>query len=86
MKVSDEFTVPVCNSHHDQLHRVSNERAFWAQNGIRDPLELAARLWKASRDHRKDGPLASTSALDLDLEPEFSEPHLRTVPAAQQGS
>ncbi len=34
MKVSDEFTVPLCNTHHDQLHRTGDERAFWARNGI----------------------------------------------------
>ena len=52
MKVSDEFTVPVCNTHHDQLHRAGDERAFWAQQGFRDPLKYAARLWEASRGQR----------------------------------
>ena len=52
MKVSDEFTVPVCNTHHDQLHRSGDERAFWAQHGIREPLKFAARLWEASRNQR----------------------------------
>ena len=45
MKVSDEFTVPLCNTHHDQLHRTGDERAFWARNGIIEPLKYAARLW-----------------------------------------
>ena len=54
MKVSDEFTVPVCNTHHDQLHRTGDERAFWARQGFRDPLKYAARLWEASRDQRND--------------------------------
>jgi len=49
MKVSDEFTVPVCNTHHDQLHRVSDERASWARHGFVDPLKYAARLWQASK-------------------------------------
>ena len=40
MKVSDEFTVPVCNTHHDQLHRSGDERAFWARNGFVDPLKV----------------------------------------------
>jgi len=51
LKVSDEFTLPLCNIHHDQLHRSGDERAWWARSGIIDPLKLAARLWAASRGH-----------------------------------
>ena len=51
LKVSDEFTLPLCNVHHDQLHRTGDERAWWARSGIIDPLKLAARLWAASRGH-----------------------------------
>ena len=40
MKVSDEFTVPLCNTHHDQLHRSGDERAFWAQHGIHRAAEV----------------------------------------------
>ncbi len=47
LKVSDEFTVPLCNIHHDQLHRAGDERAWWARNGIIDPLKFAHRLWHA---------------------------------------
>ena len=36
LKVSDEFTVPLCNGHHDSLHRTGDERAWWARNGHRD--------------------------------------------------
>ncbi len=49
MKVSDEFTLPLCNTHHDALHRTGDERAWWARHGIIDPLKIAARLWEASR-------------------------------------
>jgi hypothetical protein len=49
LKVSDEFTVPLCNGHHDSLHRTGDERAWWARNGILDPLKFAARLWASSR-------------------------------------
>ncbi len=48
LKVSDEFTVPLCNGHHDELHRTGDERAWWARHGIIDPLKFAARLWAAS--------------------------------------
>ena len=29
-KVSDEFTVPLCREHHNELHRHGNEMAWWA--------------------------------------------------------
>jgi hypothetical protein len=40
MKVSDEFTVPLCTTHHDQLHRSGDERAFWINNGVKEPLGM----------------------------------------------
>jgi hypothetical protein len=43
-KVSDEFTVPLCRSHHREVHRSSNECAWWAKYNV-DPLPLAAGLW-----------------------------------------
>ncbi|MBL8564820.1 MAG: DUF968 domain-containing protein [Hyphomicrobiaceae bacterium] len=49
MKVSDEFTVPLCAIHHDELHRTGDERAWWARHGIIEPLKLAAKLWGASQ-------------------------------------
>jgi DNA recombination protein Rad52 len=52
LKVSDEFTVPLCNTHHDALHRTGDERAWWARQGVVDPLKFAARLWAASRQRR----------------------------------
>jgi DNA recombination protein Rad52 len=53
LKVSDEFTVPLCNGHHDSLHHTGDERAWWARHGILDPMKLASRLWETSR-RRKD--------------------------------
>src|SRR5215469_17453251 len=29
LKVSDEFTVPLCRTHHRQLHQVGNEAVWW---------------------------------------------------------
>ena len=43
-KVSDEFTVPLCRSHHIELHRAGQEAAWWTQKGI-EPLATAAKLW-----------------------------------------
>ncbi|MHC2463503.1 ERF family protein [Bradyrhizobium embrapense] len=49
-KVSDEFTVPLCRAHHQELHRHGNERAWWANLKI-EPLRLAHDLWTASPIH-----------------------------------
>ncbi|MET4448952.1 hypothetical protein ABIB75_007264 [Bradyrhizobium sp. GM2.2] len=46
-KVSDEFTVPLCRTHHQELHRHGNERAWWANMQIA-PLPVAQDLWVAS--------------------------------------
>ena len=46
MKVSDEYTVPLCVGHHEWLHRTGDERAWWAARGI-DPLAVALQLWTA---------------------------------------
>jgi hypothetical protein len=47
-KVSDEFTVPVCRMHHQELHRVGDEAAWWRAAAI-DPLAIALSLWRQSR-------------------------------------
>lgn len=49
-KVSGEFTVPVCRSHHNELHRHGNEAAWWANLQI-EPLEIARELWRNSPVH-----------------------------------
>jgi hypothetical protein len=46
-KVSDEFTVPLCRYHHQQLHSHGNEIGWWANVQI-DPLSVAAELWRAT--------------------------------------
>jgi hypothetical protein len=44
MKVSDEFTVPLCREHHRQLHHAGNEVAWWHNVNIK-PLPIAKALW-----------------------------------------
>ena len=48
LKVSDEFTVPLCRGHHRQLHQAGNEVAWWEKLNIK-PLEVAKGLWEKSR-------------------------------------
>jgi hypothetical protein len=48
-KVSDEFTVPLCRVHHRDLHRASDEKAWWETAKI-EPMAIAQRLWRETRD------------------------------------
>lgn len=50
-KVGDEFTVPLCRCHHQELHRNGNENAWWSNMQI-SPLPIAKELWDASPVHR----------------------------------
>jgi hypothetical protein len=50
LKVSDEFTVPLCAIHHQQNHATGNERLWWQEHKI-DPLAVATRLWRESTEH-----------------------------------
>ena len=45
LKVSDEFTVPLCRGHHRQLHQAGNEVAWWENLKI-NALEIAKGLWE----------------------------------------
>ena len=48
LKVSDEFTVPLCAIHHSQNHATGDERRWWEEHKI-DPLPIAEGLWKYSQ-------------------------------------
>jgi hypothetical protein len=45
VKVSDEFTVPLCRVHHKQLHQAGNEVAWWHKIKI-DALRIAGQFWE----------------------------------------
>jgi len=47
-KVSDEYAIPLCRSHHRALHRSSDEARWWHAAGI-EPVKLARKLWKKTR-------------------------------------
>src|SRR6202041_1732644 len=48
LKVSDEFTVPLCRTHHRDNHSFGDEVAWWERRAI-DPLATARVLWTSSR-------------------------------------
>ena len=33
-RVSDEFTVPLCRTHHREVHRIGDEQGWWARCGV----------------------------------------------------
>lgn len=74
LKVSDEFTVPLCVTHHDQLHRSGDEPAYWHSQEISNPLEHAAKYWALSHQQNKPSP---SQVFNPDTEEEFNEPPLR---------
>ena len=43
-KVSDEFAVPLCRTHHRELHLRGDERTWWQQLNV-DPMLTASALW-----------------------------------------
>ena len=47
LKVSDEFTVPLCAIHHSENHSTGDERSWWQKHNI-DPLAIACGLWEES--------------------------------------
>jgi hypothetical protein len=47
-KVSDEFSVPLCRSHHRAVHRAVDEESWWMAAGI-DPVRVARQLWQQTR-------------------------------------
>ena len=63
-KVSDEFTVPLCRAHHQDLHRHGNEKAWWSNMQI-EPLPIARELWEDSPVHGTANPSIEANSHSL---------------------
>lgn len=61
-KVSDEWTVPLCGTHHRALHDVGNEEHWWEEHGI-DAKAEAERLW--AQRHGETSPVTPPEPLPL---------------------
>lgn len=69
LKVSDEFTVPLCRGHHRQLHQAGNEVAWWENLKI-NALEIANRLWDETPGRSPGADkLSSTNSAGVDSVP-----------------
>jgi hypothetical protein len=60
-RVSDEFAVPLCRTHHRVLHNRGDEAAWWKEVKL-DPVPIARKLWETIRlaqapRNRQDGVL-----------------------------
>jgi hypothetical protein len=53
-KVSDEFAVPLCRTHHRAVHQARDEQAWWKSIGI-DPVKVARKLWKETHVGKRGG-------------------------------
>ena len=58
LKVSDEFTVPLCRGHHRQLHQAGNEEGWWNTFKV-NALEIATGLWEKNHPSSMVGELVS---------------------------
>jgi hypothetical protein len=72
-KVSDEFAVPLCRSHHRAVHRAGDEQAWWTAAGI-DPVKVARELWGRTR---RDSPQVQPAIA--------AHPKTRSVGSASDG-
>ena len=67
-KVSDEFTVPLCRSHHREVHRSSDEAAWWKRAGV-DALAVAHDLWRETHPVRVAANEASCKSANPEDQP-----------------
>ena len=63
LKVSDEFTVPLCATHHSENHMKGNELKWWQDHKV-EPLSVAYRLWQEFRELRSRGPGSGSSTVE----------------------
>jgi hypothetical protein len=59
VKVSDEFTVPLCRGHHRQLHQAGDELGWWGSHAI-EPLTQARQLWEQTHPDQALTPISKS--------------------------
>jgi ERF superfamily len=78
-KVSDEFAVPLCRTHHRAAHQAKDEQAWWSSIGI-DPVEIARKLWRGSRAAK--GQEQSDASLQ-DARTRLQDAQIKVAPSTQ---
>ena len=69
LKVSDEFTVPLCAIHHSENHATGDERRWWERHKV-DPLKVASTLWHQGRAPKSGDDEIATSQNDSEAKRE----------------
>ncbi len=77
-KVSDEFTVPLCNLHHSELHDHGNERGWWIDRKM-NPLPVARELWTRSHGWSVPSGAAKLPSETIELGKESAPPPLDSL-------
>lgn len=54
-KATDKWLVPLCREKHDELEVIGSRRelSWFREQGVSDPIDLAAALWNATGDLSK---------------------------------
>jgi hypothetical protein len=81
-KVSDEFTVPLCRTHHREVHHGGDEAAWWNKFGV-DPCLVAAALWAQTRPVRS---VAERANHDQSIVPPAAASDPTSVPRLPDGT
>jgi hypothetical protein len=68
LKVSDEFTVPLCRGHDRQLHQAGNEVAWWENLKV-NVLEIAKGLWDETHGRRPCASIDSANVNGVSTKP-----------------
>lgn len=80
-KVSDEFTLPLCSTHHRELHRHGDERVWWTAQRI-DAFQIAEDLWHTCKTAK--AALRARIAINPTLMPLLRVEHREPSPTAHQ--
>jgi DNA recombination protein Rad52 len=67
-KVSDEWVVPLCATHHREVHAQGNEELWWRERSL-DPIPEALRLWKVSHDFKGNDQVEQAEAAPPSVSP-----------------
>jgi len=65
LKVSDEFTVPLCRGHHRELHQAGNEVAWWETLKI-DASRTARQLWEQTHPNEGQADITNQSGAKVE--------------------
>jgi hypothetical protein len=80
--VSDEFTVPLCRTHHRNLHQAGNELIWWEKTRI-EPLPVAGKLWETTHPRAASRAAVASNANRTDVTETVTADETKPIAAAQ---